>query len=54
VIDDPVECLERAQECLRLAETTADEKGKAYLYRLAAAWLKAASGDFEEIKKLVS
>ena len=46
---DPNECLKRAEECLRLAETETDPNLKKYLYQLAAAWRKAAEGDFEEL-----
>ena len=46
---EPPECLKRAEECLRLAETEDDPNLKKYLYRLAAVWRKAAEGDFEEL-----
>ena len=46
---DSNECLKRAAECLRIAETERDPNVKEYLYRLAAAWQKAAEGDFEEL-----
>jgi hypothetical protein len=36
------ECLERANECLRLAETEKSPELKAYLAKLAASWTKAA------------
>ena len=36
------ECLERAEYCIRLAETEKDPELKAYLLKLAASWTKAA------------
>jgi hypothetical protein len=37
VIDAPDECIDRSQECVRLARATGDDKCKRFLYLLAAA-----------------
>jgi hypothetical protein len=42
------ECLKRAAECARLAETESDPGLKAYLTKLASSWMQAAG---ETIKR---
>ena len=37
------ECLKRAAECTRLAETTSDPDMKLYLMKLALSWMQAAT-----------
>jgi hypothetical protein len=37
------ECLKRAPECNRLAETTSDPNMKLYLMRLALTWMQSAT-----------
>jgi hypothetical protein len=37
------ECLKRAAECNRLAETTSDPDMKLYLIRLALTWMQSAT-----------
>jgi hypothetical protein len=40
------ECLKRAAECNRLAETTSDPNMKLYLMRLALTWMQSATEAF--------
>jgi hypothetical protein len=42
MIKEPQECLKRAGECVRLAETESDPELRAYLIKLGSSWAQAA------------
>jgi hypothetical protein len=48
------ECLKRAAECNRLAETTSDSDMKLYLMRLALTWMQSATQavDYQPVQRI--
>ena len=42
MIKEPQECLKRAGECVRLAETESDPESRVYLIKLGSSWAQAA------------